>query len=349
MITINGKQFGNLEETVQWTVDNIKNIYDTGVILSEFGIKVVGQVATLEELMEKYPPEAYTGEYGDAILLGTSAPYDYMVYTRPFEGEEHGQWFNIGQFPLPGPQGPVGPTGSPGEHGERGNYWYTGVGRPGVSILAPKEGDLYLETNTNNVWKYQMGEWVTITTVKGDPGTPGAEGPMGPAGPVVDIIAKLGNTNQLPSTDTALELYGRQAAYLIPKNGVEGERLEVWALTGPDNDLRWSNLGLFASGTVVYYQGIPTETLNIDNYIRSINTPLANTRYVYTGYNNNVSLRKVTANTFEADTFPWRGAGGHIKVPGNPTDPNHATSKSYVDAQIENLRNQILGIIDSYH
>ena len=197
-----------------------------------------------------------------------------------------------------------------------------------------------------------MSEWVALATLKGDPGE-SIVGPPGPTGPIVDIIGKLDNFSQLPQTPEQIALfvsqYGRQGAYLIPKNGVPGERLEVYGLTGPDDNLSWSNLGPFSSGTVVYYQGNPTDTLNIDNYIRSIKTPLTNTRYVYTGYNDNVSLRKVTANTFEADTFPWRGAGGHLKVPATPTDPNHCASKSYVDQQILNLRNQLMGVIESYH
>lgn len=352
MIEINGRKYLNLEEAVHWAVQNIKKIYETSEILGKFGIKIVGNVASEEDLMNQYPPDQYDGEYGDAILVGTSTPYKYYIFTRPFDGDIS-QWFNIGEFPLPGPTGATGQTGATGPSGTRGNVWFTGIGSPS-DTLDSIDGDLYLDTNTNNVYKYIQGSWAVIATIKGERGENGQTGPAGPTGPVVDIIGKLGNVDQLPTIQQALELYGRQAAYLIPKGGIEGEQLEVWGMIGPDEGLTWSNLGTFSSGTVVYYQGSPINSLNIDNYIRKINTPTTNTRYVYTVYNNVVSLRKVTASTFEADTFPWRTTNGQINVPALPDSPNNAVSRAFVESQISTYHNKTVitygsGEIDPFY
>lgn len=166
------KKTAGLENSVQWCIDNIKNIYTTGAILGDLGIRVVGQAETAEEL----PPAAtYDGIYGDAYLIGTKTPYDYYIFTRPFTGEDEPQWFNIGKFPLAGPPGPNG-VGLPGPTGSRGSRWFSGP-IPDPASSTYEEGDLWLITNLpeNNpgigdLYQIKDGEWILITNIRGPVG-----------------------------------------------------------------------------------------------------------------------------------------------------------------------------------
>ena len=105
MLKFGNKEFRNLQEQVFKNMKDIQDIMDGTTVLAEFGIKVVGQVNLVTELPD---PSTYTGEFGDAYVVGASEPYDYYIYTRAFEGDETPQWFYLGKFPVPGPQGPQG-------------------------------------------------------------------------------------------------------------------------------------------------------------------------------------------------------------------------------------------------
>ena len=82
MLEINEKRGLGLERTVQWCVDNIDTIYSTSEILSKFGIRVIDNLPNRSELLLRYPPATYEGEYGNAVLIGTATPYDYYIWTR---------------------------------------------------------------------------------------------------------------------------------------------------------------------------------------------------------------------------------------------------------------------------
>lgn len=88
---------GNLQTTVAYLLSLHKNEYEWNLL----GIKVVGSIDALP-----IPDGIY--EYGDAYMVGTSAPYDMWIYTRADEFHSSAYWFNIGKFPAPGPQGPKG-------------------------------------------------------------------------------------------------------------------------------------------------------------------------------------------------------------------------------------------------
>ena len=359
MIQKNGRERLNLEETVRWCVSNISNIYDTSEILSKFGIRVVDNVPTAQDLPD---PATYPGDFGDAILVGTEPPYDYYIWTRPFSTDVRGEWFNIGQFPLPGKQGEQGEKGDEGSPGKRGNIWITGEGTPTLTEIYGEDvivGDLYLNTLNSWIYRYSGEEngWLYITNIKGEPGI-GEKGEPGPAGPIVDIVGILTSINQLPQTKDEIDLfvrnYGRQGAYLVGNNG---ETKSVYGLVGPDDDLRFANLGLFAAGTICTVGGVPRETLEMNNFLRAITPPDTSGRYVYTTITNpntgntTVALRKVTANTFVPDTFPWRDANGSIKVPTPQSgwNGNSAANKDYVDTQIQQLRRDLTALITSLH
>lgn len=57
----------------------------------------------------------------------------------------------------PGAAGPAGPTGAAGPAGTRGSYWFVGAGPPTVSGVGELPGDLYLDTNTGDVYQFSAG------------------------------------------------------------------------------------------------------------------------------------------------------------------------------------------------
>lgn len=86
MLAFGNKEFRNLQEQVLKNQQDIEAIEGGSMIIGEFGIKVIGQVSSPNDLPD---PETFEGEYGDAYLVGTETPYDYYIYTRAFEGAEY--------------------------------------------------------------------------------------------------------------------------------------------------------------------------------------------------------------------------------------------------------------------
>lgn len=271
MITVNGKELRNLEEQVQANKNNIERIIEGEELLARLGIKVVGQVEAESELPN---PVTYAGDFGDAFLVGLETPYDYYIFTRPFEGETDPQWFNLGPFPVAGPQGPQGIQGPKGADGVRGSQWFSGTGQP-TTTSGYNLGDYYINVGTGNIWHLHdvdgVAKWLLegnimgptgaqgpqgLQGLQGEQGPQGIQGPSGPAGPVVDIIGELANVDQLPAPGDV----ARNAAYLVPISGVK----HVFIIIGEDDDLSWYDAGIFSGGTIVKVSGTPVNEFNAD-------------------------------------------------------------------------------------
>ena len=84
MIKINNLELRNLEEQILKNKDDIAYIMNEQGVLNQFGIKVVGQVAYLQELpsVSDYKLDNENWEYGDTYAVGLSAPYSLYVLTR---------------------------------------------------------------------------------------------------------------------------------------------------------------------------------------------------------------------------------------------------------------------------
>ena len=214
MITIYGKELRSLEEQVLKNKQDIEYMLEEEGALNQFGIKVVGQVDTSAALPD---PTTYTGEYGDAYAVGLSSPYVLYIWTRANGTHPTDYWFNIGKFPLVGPQGPKGKDGEPGAQGPQGIQGPQGM--PGPTGATGAQGP------------------------QGPQGAQGVQGPQGIQGPKGDpgepfvIAGKLTSTDLLPNPSTV----GRNTAYLIPDSAEPGT-YDMYVITG-DTTLTWENAG----------------------------------------------------------------------------------------------------------
>ena len=252
------KVYRNLQEQVLKNKNDIENILTSQKVLAEFGIKVVGYVETAEEL-----PSAseYTGNYGDAYAVGSTTPYDYYVFTRPTNDIPEAHWFDIGQFPLEGPQGPRGLTGPQGQQGPQGLGLISSLVNPTV-ITDYTVGQIWINTSIGDVFKLYAGSpnyWIREGNWKGPQGPQGPQGPVGaigpegpqgpqgPQGPVgqsITINGQVANENSLP--DPTLVRPG--TAYLVGSQAP----YELYAVVGvSQNTQQWLNVGLYNDFTYV--------------------------------------------------------------------------------------------------
>ena len=206
MLKIGDKEYRNLEEQVLKNKSDIESIVNEQGTLNQFGIKVVGVVVDEVELPES------ADEYGDAYAVGTDTPYELYVWTRANTTHPNDYWFNIGEFPLPGPQGPVGPTGPRGEKGERGIQGPQGV--QGIQGIAGPQGN---------------------TGPQGAQGVQGEKGEKGDPGEGFRVVGTLSNVNQLPTPTADIQ----NEAYLVTIDGA----YHLYLITGESPNLLWTDCG----------------------------------------------------------------------------------------------------------
>lgn len=253
MITIGNTQFRNLEEQVLKNQSDIKYILEEQGVLNQFGIKVVGQVDYLNQLptVTEYKESTPNWEYGDTYAVGTSEPYSLYILTRGVQVAED-YWFEIGQFPLPGPSGKDGKSSTI-------MIGSTTTTLPGTQARVTNVGD---ETNAQFEFYIPQGQQgiqgetgngisdVTLTNEKGldftmtdgshmytssVQGPQGATGEPGKPGDSFKIIGTLESTNQLPTPSESI----RTNSYLIPdSSGIN----HLWVITG-ETELLWTDAG----------------------------------------------------------------------------------------------------------
>ena len=238
MLNINGKELRNLEEQVLKNKEDIAAHYNMDRVLANFGIRVIGQVASAEELPA---PETFTGEYGDAYAVGAEAPYTFYIWTRADVNSGHptDYWFDVGRLAIVGPQGPAG-IGIQGPQGVRGNSLTPHNVTPEGGFIV---GDSIIQSN-GAVWckKFIDGTYTWIDTgvnLRGPIGQTGKDGKTGPAltfdmltpeqkeqlrgpkgntgdpGGFIHINGEVDNIDQLPSPITLNDL---TIAYLVGPN-----------------------------------------------------------------------------------------------------------------------------------
>ena len=258
MIKVGDKYLRNLEEQVQY----LTNYHDVNQGLVQWGIRVVGQVASESELPD---PATYDGEYGDAIAVGAGAPFSFFIWTRASIEGGADYWFPFGQISIVGPQGPVGPVGPKGDTGAS-TQWYA----EGDNLTNVNEGDMLLQKN-GEVERYQKSEtdqsgyaWESVTNIMGPQGIQGPTGATGPQGPqgekgekgdrgdvggFINIWGIVGSTAQLP---TPASLDNLTVAYLVGSQAP----YDLWVQVGANSEVAvWTNTGPFNAGTLVSVNG----------------------------------------------------------------------------------------------
>ena len=254
MLNFGNKEFRNLQEQVLKNMADIKDIHEGATVLGEFGIKVVGQVDSESDLPD---PTEYEGEYGDAYVVGEETPYDYYIFTRPFEDVDDPQWFNLGQFPAPGPQGETGATGATGATPA------IVVNATTSTLSAGQDATVSVAKSGTNEEPHFMFTFAIPQGSQGIQGVQGAQGIQGPVGPqgiqgqkgdtgyLYTIIGQVNNESSLPLPGQV----GRTSAFLVGSQ----EPYDVYIIVGQDvYDLEWLNIGPIA--TVVPTTYIASET-----------------------------------------------------------------------------------------
>lgn len=218
MIKIGEEYKRNLQEQVEKNKTDIKDLKNISNLL---GIKVLGVIPYIYQLPQE---NDYTGEYGDAYLVGEELPYDLYVWTRSNEEIDHSHWFLIGS--LEGIVGPQGIQGLPGEKGERGPQGERGERGPaGQTGIQGPQGE--------------RGE-------RGATGLQGLKGDKGDKGDSFIIKNILASTDLLPSPTEDI----REQAYLVGTSMPYLCYVIVEGATG----LEWTAIGFLGVDLSNYYQ-----------------------------------------------------------------------------------------------
>ena len=342
-ITLNdGTVLRNLEEQVQY----LTNYHDVNQGLAQWGIRVVGQVATVSALPD---PATYEGEYGDTYAVGTVAPFDFYIWTRASIVGDPGYWFNFGQISIVGPQGPQGEKGDKGDTGAS-SRWYTGSTPP----ASGNPGDIWLESSTYfpsgsvYAWRSDSRTWQLVGNIRGPkgdqgiqgpPGADGKDGEQGPQGPqgdvggFINIWGILANAGQLP---TPASLNNLTVAYLVEHAGgsdATNDHYDLYIQVGESSATAiWTNAGPFNAATLVTANGVGLNVWDADTKLdKDTSTTTYNQAYVKAA-NGGQGTINVTKSAL-GDAIPQRNSDGSITIPNTvPEFNDRAISKGVADA-----------------
>lgn len=324
-----GTVLRNLEEQVQY----LTNYHDVNQGLVQWGIRVVGQVETADEL-----PLPYDGEYGDAIAVGTSSPFFFYIWTRASIEGRPAYWFPFGEISVVGPEGPQGAQGPVGPKGE-GSKWYTTL------ITNAKDGDMSINATNGNIYRYADGIWTLEGNIKGPQGIQGIQGPQGiqgeqgiqgpkgdtgDVGGFINIYGTLTAEGQLPSPAslnnlTIAYLIGSQAPY------------DLYVQIGENSDTAiWTNTGPFNAATAVQVNSVYQNVWNADTKLdKSTNITIYSQAYAKTPDGSQNLINVTTAAV--ANAIVQRKGDGNITVPATASNTTDAVSKQYVDNKFVHL------------
>lgn len=336
MLNFGNKEFRNLQEQVLKNMRDIQDIEQGATVLADFGIKIVGQVDSAENLPN---PATYEGEYGDGYVVGESEPYNYYIFTRAFEGQDEPSWFDLGQFPVPGPTGPQGPQGATGA---------TPViimQSPQVSTLNPGQPATASVTvgGTTASPSYQFNFGIP-QGAQGVQGPAGAQGPQGPQGPkgdkgdkgeqggLIEIVGIVADADDLP---TPASLQKLDAAYLVGAS--PDYELYVQVGTSPSTAL-WTNLGKINEGTVVTVNGVPQTVWEAEGKFLPVTEGLlVDTVYGQKAGTGQGQTHVPYGQAATGNALVQRDASGQVIVPATPSSSVMATSKGYVDNAVSEV------------
>lgn len=244
-ITIDNVTYRNLEEQVEKNKQDIAQHYQVDRVLADWGIKVIGTVASVDDI----PEGDYS--YGDAYGLTSTSPMQYVIWTRanPNLDIETDYWLNVGALSLVGPQGPQGVQGPQGPQGVRGSKWTAATTNPTL-ITGYNMNDQWLNTTTGDVFEFRGNVWANLGNIRGPQGVQGPtgpkgeqgiQGPVGPQGPKGDtgssfqVGGKLASVDLLPAPTEE----NRHIGYAVARSD---NTYDLYIVTGT-TELVWSNMG----------------------------------------------------------------------------------------------------------
>ena len=109
--------------------------------------------------------------------------YQLYVASATASGEEpmsYEEWYADLLANAKGAKGDNGDKGDKGDNGADGNTWLVGTTAP--TAEQGKDGDLYLDYSTWNVYHKESGAWVLLGNIKGEKGDKGDKGDNGDSG-----------------------------------------------------------------------------------------------------------------------------------------------------------------------
>lgn len=323
------KQVLDLSAAVQahWTVDRV---------LADFGIKIIGQL-DMPPAEGTLPPGGAEA-YGEAYAVGSEAPYDIYIWTRPDAYHPEAYWFDVG---------PLGIQGVPGAPGV--SVVSASVADNGTLTLGMSNGPAIVATGSTKGPKGDKGDKGDTGPQgpqgkQGNTGDIGPQGPEGPAGPpgYFNVLGALSNEGQLPNPSTV----DLGSAYLVWHAVAEeenGGHYDLYLNINSSGNQVWQNTGRVAAGTYIYENGQVINEFNADTKLDK-NTTAGGGNKLY-GTTNDGTQKMYTIRTdpvtnsgtyknqiVQYDVSSGKSVNnGLIRIAEVPIERYHTASKAYVD------------------
>lgn len=215
MFKYKNNEYRNLMEQVNKNQFDILRVLEGSTTLNQFGLKVVN-VSTTVPTVKPDPIEGDENVFGYAWLVELGpASYQMYVWTRT-ERNLAGEWVNIGQFPMPGPQGAPGPQGNPGINGAQGPQGVRGSIWSFVKTNLPtsaNKGDFCMTSNFD-IYVYSGTAWTFVGNTKGPKGDRGTDGKNGATPQIVD------GHWYINGQDTGVIAEGKDGSSINIQNGI---------------------------------------------------------------------------------------------------------------------------------
>lgn len=326
---MNVSEYRNLAEQVEKNKQDILKHFQRDEILADFGIRIIGQVDSPEELPET------AAEYGDAYAVGTQSPFNYYIWTRANNLSPVDYWFDFGEIAIAGPQGPKGDRGEKGATGES-TYW---ISTFTLDYLDLEEQDIplatmVLEYSSGNVYQVQIVNGVKMfnyqMNIKGATGARGPQGPKGDTGAqgprgekgdtgdvggFINIAGVVSSYEALPDPEVIGDL---TVAYLVGT----AEPYELYVQVGSNSRVAtWLDVGPLNVATMVTVNGAYQNTWNADTKLDKITTPSGHNMAYIKGFTGTQSMLEISQTPMAWKIASYDGEGNlKTAIPEEATD-----------------------------
>lgn len=300
--------------------ENILKHFKRDEVLADFGIRIIGQLETVDELY-LVPQEGL--QYGDAYAVGAQSPFTYYIWTRANNLSPSDYWFDFGEIAIAGPQGPKGDRGEKGATGQSTRWYLMSDAAWSYDATGKKPGDMVLLYPSGNV--HMMGDSGYFTAVgnirgpvgpkgdkglKGDTGPQGPQGPQGPTGDVggfINIGGVVHSEYELPDPEVIQNL---TVAFLVGA----AEPYELYIQVGSTSaTAEWMNMGFMNVATYITVNGQFQNTWDADTKLDKVSTR-SNNNMVYVKSMNGSQIMTAATSSPAAWAIPTYDGEGNLKT-----------------------------------